>query len=114
MSMSPWYPPQPPMFPPHMPIEPLSGRPYSGKNRTSFALLQVLLGMIGIGGIGRMYAGHVGLGVGQLITGIVCWIIGACFAILIFPLILPIGAMLWFVIDGLVTTKDGQQLPLRP
>jgi TM2 domain-containing membrane protein YozV len=72
--------------------------PFSDKQKLVAGLLQILIPL----GIGRMYAGHVGLGVGQLVVTIVTCGIGA----------------LWPFIDGIVMlagdSKDGNGLPLRP
>lgn len=78
--------------------DPRSGLPFSDKQKLIAGLLQILIPF----GIGRMYAGHVGLGIGQLVVTILTCGIGA----------------LWPFIDGIVTLvgdpKDGNGLPLRP
>lgn len=78
--------------------DPKTGLPFSDKQKLVAGLLQILIPL----GIGRMYAGHVGLGIGQLIVTILTCGIGS----------------LWPFIDGIVTLagdpKDGNGLPLRP
>ena len=78
--------------------DPKSGLPFSDKQKLVAGLLQILVPL----GIGRIYAGHVGLGIGQLVVTILTCGIGA----------------IWPFIDGIVTLagdpKDGDGLPLRP
>ena len=78
--------------------DPRSGLPFSDKQKLVAGLLQILIPL----GIGRIYAGHVGLGVGQLVLTILTCGIGA----------------IWPFIDGIVTLagnpRDGNGLPLRP
>lgn len=50
--------------------DPVSGQPYSDKSKVTAGLLQ-LIGLVGIFGIGRIYTGQVGLGIAQLIIGLV-------------------------------------------
>jgi len=101
------YPP-PPQYPgayidPAAPYgrHPITGEPMSDKSKVVAGLLQ-LLGLIGIVGIGRIYLGYTGLGIAQLIVGIV-----TC----------GIGAVVWGIVDAvlLLTDKvrDPQGRPLR-
>lgn len=80
---------------------PLTGEPLSDKSKVVAGLLQ-LLGLFGLVGIGRIYLGYTGLGVAQLIVGLV-----TC----------GIGAVIWGIIDAvlLLTDKvrDPQGRPLR-
>ncbi|SOJ55028.1 hypothetical protein MSIMFB_02518 [Mycobacterium simulans] len=101
--------PSPPPFPPQYPSypqysapgsyfdpsapfgrHPVSGQPYSDKSKTIAGLLQ-LLGLIGIVGIGRIYIGHTGLGIAQLLVG---WL--TC----------GVGAVIWGIIDALLILTD--------
>jgi TM2 domain-containing membrane protein YozV len=64
-------------------------------------VLQLLPCVIAIGGIGRLYAGHVGIGIAQIILN--CTGIG----------------QIWSIIDGILIlvgddSVDGNGLPLRP
>lgn len=110
-------PPQPPPpggypYPPQYPTaytdpaapygrHPVTGEPYSDKSKLVAGLLQ-LLGLFGIVGVGRMYLGQVGLGIAQLVVGIV-----TCF----------IGAWIWGIIDAILIltdkVRDPQGRPLR-
>jgi TM2 domain-containing membrane protein YozV len=78
--------------------DPRSGLPYSDKQKLVSGLLQILVPL----GIGRMYTGHVALGVGQLVVSILTCGIGT----------------LWPFIDGIVILagdpKDAAGRPLRP
>jgi TM2 domain-containing membrane protein YozV len=80
---------------------PLTGEPLSDKSKVVAGLLQ-LLGLFGIVGIGRIYLGQTGLGVAQLIVGIV-----TCF----------IGAVIWGIVDAVLIltdkVRDTQGRPLR-
>ncbi len=80
---------------------PLTGEPLSDKSKTVAGLLQ-LLGLFGIVGIGRIYLGYTGLGVAQLIVGIV-----TCF----------VGAIVWGIIDAVLIltdkVRDPEGRPLR-
>jgi len=69
---------------------PVTGEPLSDKSKTVAGLLQ-LLGVIGIVGIGRIYLGDTGLGVAQLIVGLI-----TC----------GIGALIWGVIDAVLILTD--------
>ena len=80
---------------------PLTGEPLSDKSKIVAGLLQ-LLGLFGLVGIGRIYLGYTGLGVAQLIVGIV-----TCF----------IGAVIWGIIDAILIltdkVRDPEGRPLR-
>lgn len=102
------YPPPPGMYPPvyqdpSAPYgrHPLTGEPLSDKSKVVAGLLQ-LLGLFGIVGIGRIYLGYTGLGIAQLVVGVV-----TC----------GIGAIIWGIIDAvlLLTDKvrDPEGRPLR-
>lgn len=67
----------PPGYPPGYPDmwapfgrHPVTGQPYSDKSKVTAALLQ-LLGVFGFLGFGRMYLGRTGLGLVQLLIGLV-------------------------------------------
>lgn len=82
-------------------IDPKSGMPYSDKQKTLAGMLQLLPIIVGLGGIGRLYAGHTGTGVAQLLLSCV-----------------GIGGI-WSLIDGIIiltsdNAVDGNGLPLRP
>jgi TM2 domain-containing membrane protein YozV len=105
-------PPYPSQYPPPYPggyydpvapygRHPLTGEPLSDKSKVVAGLLQ-LLGLFGLVGIGRIYLGYTGLGVAQLVVGLV-----TC----------GLGAVIWGLIDAvlLLTDKvrDPQGRPLR-
>jgi hypothetical protein len=100
-------------------VDPVTGQPYSDKSKMIAGLLQLLPGvLLGLGGIGRFYAGNVGLGVAQIIATVVGWISFWCGFVLILPLFIFAGVWLWFVVDGIVLLagqpRDGQGRLLRP
>jgi TM2 domain-containing membrane protein YozV len=80
---------------------PLTGEPLSDKSKVVAGLLQ-LLGLFGLVGIGRIYLGYTGLGIAQLVVGLI-----TC----------GIGAIIWGIIDAvlLLTDKvrDPEGRPLR-
>jgi TM2 domain-containing membrane protein YozV len=86
-------------YDPHAPYgrDPVSGFPYSDRSKVVAGLLQLFLPI----GIGRLYAGHTGIGVAQLLL----------------TLFFGIG-MIWAFIDGIVILAgrptDGHGRPLRP
>ncbi|MCV7168036.1 TM2 domain-containing protein [Mycobacterium stomatepiae] len=79
---------------------PVTGLPYSDKSKTIAGLLQ-LLSLVGIGGVGRFYIGDIGIGVAQLLVGLLTCGIG----------------LIWSIIDAvlILTDKvsDPQGRPLR-
>jgi TM2 domain-containing membrane protein YozV len=84
-------------------VDPMTGIPLSDKSRVAAGLLQLLPGFFfGVGGIGRLYAGHTAIGVIQLVASFVGWVSIVCGFLLVFPLLFTIGVWLWFVIDGIV------------
>jgi len=98
-------------------FDPATGQPYSEKSRTVAGVLQIVLGFITVGGVGRMYAGNTAVGVSQLIVCVIAWLMicggGEAFALLVLT-----GAWLWSWIDGIVLLTgrpvDAEGRPLRP
>jgi len=78
-------------------IDPKSGLPYSDKSKIVAGLLQLLIPL----GIGRMYTGHTGMGVAQLLVTLFTCGVGA----------------IWPFIDGIVMLvsdpRDANGRPLR-
>ncbi len=110
-----------PMVPAYgQPMAPAYGQPmgapygYSDKSKTAAGLLQLLLSLIGIPGVGRLYTGHLGLGLGQLVGMIIGYML---MLFLVGFLIVP-AFWIWGVVDGIVMLvgdpKDAQGRPLRP
>ena len=80
---------------------PLTGEPLSDKSKIVAGLLQ-LIGLFGLVGIGRIYLGYTGLGIAQLVVGLV-----TC----------GIGAVVWGIIDAVLIftdkVRDPEGRPLR-
>ena len=80
---------------------PLTGEPLSDKSKIVAGLLQ-LIGLFGLVGIGRIYLGYTGLGVAQLVVGLI-----TC----------GIGAVVWGIIDAVLIftdkVRDPEGRPLR-
>ncbi|WP_422746481.1 NINE protein [Mycobacterium sp. WMMD1722] len=100
------YPPgayPPPYYDPSAPYgrHPITGEPLSEKSKLIAGLLQ-LLGLLGLVGIGRIYLGQTGLGIAQLVVGLV-----TC----------GLGAVIWGIVDAILIftdkVRDSQGLPLR-
>ena len=94
------------------------GPPLSEKNKIIAGMLQLVPGfLIGLGGVGRIYAGHRGLGTAQLIVTVLSWVSFWCGFLLILPWLITGAAWLWFVIDGIVLLAgrpvDEHGRPLR-
>lgn len=94
-------------------VHPGSGIPYSDKSKTAAGLMQLLLPFVGICGVGRLYAGHMAIGLVQLLgffLGVL--LIFVIVGIFIFPAI-----WLWTVIDGIIIlasdSKDSDGRMLR-
>ena len=112
--------PQPGQFPPPMPPgyypdpaapfgrHPVTGEPLSNKSKVVAGLLQ-LLGLVGILGIGRIYLGNTGLGIAQLISGLLIGVL-TCGIGFIVPAI-------WGLVDAVLIfsdkVRDAQGRPLR-
>ena len=88
----PYYPPPAAYLDPAAPFgrHPLTGEPLSDKSKFAAGLLQ-LLGLFGLVGIGRIYLGYTGLGVAQLLVGLV-----TC----------GLGAVIWGIIDAVLILTD--------
>jgi TM2 domain-containing membrane protein YozV len=109
----------------HAPVDPNApygydrlGRPLSDKSKIVAGLLQLLLGFFfALGGVGRLYAGNVGLGVAQLVATVIGWASFVCGFFLVLPFVVSGAIWLWFVIDGIILlagdSRDGQGRPLR-
>jgi TM2 domain-containing membrane protein YozV len=80
---------------------PMTGEPLSEKSKVVAGLLQ-LIGLFGLVGIGRIYLGYTGLGVAQLLVGLV-----TC----------GIGAVVWGIVDAVLIftdkVRDPEGRPLR-
>ena len=98
--------------------DPVTGQPLSDKSKLTAGLLQLLLGFFfGLGGVGRLYAGQVGFGITQIVASVVGWVCFWCGLLLIVPLFVYVGMVVWFVVDGIVMLAgrpvDGQGRLLR-
>jgi TM2 domain-containing membrane protein YozV len=112
----PWRPPYGESYPPYHGFAPGYGSPipYSDKTKAAAGLLQLLPGLlVALGGIGRCYTGHVGLGVAHIVLSVIGWVT-APFLIGI-PIV--IACWLWALIDGIVllagNSVDAMGGPLR-
>ncbi|MGE2834577.1 NINE protein [Mycobacterium sp. SMC-4] len=91
------YPPPPGQYPPFYgdpsaPYgrHPVTGEPLSEKSKVVAGLLQ-LVGLLGLVGIGRIYLGYTGLGIVQLVVGLI-----TC----------GVGAVIWGIVDAVLILTD--------
>lgn len=71
------------------------------KDRTTYILFGVLLGMIGLPGVHNLYAGHTSRGLVQLLLSVLtCWI-------------LWIPMYIWTIVEVCTETVDSDGRPLR-
>ena len=87
---------------------------YSDKSKTTAGILQLVLSILGLPGIGRLYAGNTAIGLIQLIGMLVSYFL----VILLIGFLLVPAFWIWGVIDGIVMLTgnpvDGEGRPLRP
>lgn len=85
-----------------------TGEPLSDKSKVVAGLLQ-LLGIVGILGIGRIYLGQTGLGVAQLVAGLLISIVTCGFGVIV--------PVIWGIVDAVLIltdrVRDAQGRPLR-
>jgi len=86
---------------------PVTGQPYSDKSKVTAALLQ-LLGLFGFLGFGRMYLGQAGLGIVQLLIGLVATVTTYGIGISV-PIIWAIIEAI-LILSGRVHDKQGRTL----
>ena len=95
-------------------LEPGTNAPYSDKSKTTAGLLQLLLSIVGLPGIGHLYVGRTSIGLIQLVGTIAGWLL-VCVVIGI-PVV--IGLWVWGVVDGILMLTgrplDAAGRPLRP
>jgi TM2 domain-containing membrane protein YozV len=93
--------------------DPRTGEILSDKSKVTAGLLQLLLPFVGICGVGRLYAGHMAIGLIQLLG----MFVGYLLIILLIGFIIVPAIWLWSVIDGIIllsgTPRDGQGRLLR-
>ena len=78
-------------------------RPGGWKSDSTTLLLAIILGLFGLSGIGHLYLGMIGRGVGILIAGIVLWVVGVATIMFGVGVVLIIGYLvlfIWQIIDS--------------
>lgn len=76
-------------------------QPVPAKDRTTYILFGVLLGLIGLPGVHNLYAGHTSRGLVQLLVSVLtCWI-------------LWIPMYIWTIVEVCTETVDSDGRPLR-
>lgn len=87
---------------------PFTGEPLSDKSKVVAGLLQ-LLGLVGVLGIGRIYLGYTGLGIGQLVGGLVLGLVTCGFGFVV--------PVIWGIVDAVLIfsgqVRDRQGRPLK-
>jgi TM2 domain-containing membrane protein YozV len=84
-------------------VDPLTGVPWSDKTKTTAGLLQLLLPLVGVCGVGRLYAGQVGIGLAQLFG----FFVGCFLMFLLIGFLIAPAVWLWAVVDGIVLLTTG-------
>jgi TM2 domain-containing membrane protein YozV len=79
-------------------IDPETGLQFSDKERLTTGLIQLIPSLLGFPGIGRLYTGHVALGLIQLIGAMASYVL-ICLIIGIFTL--P-AFIIWGIVDGII------------
>ena len=87
---------------------PFTGEPLSDKSKVVAGLLQ-LLGLAGVLGVGRIYLGQTGFGVGQLVGCLVFGLVTCGFGFIV--------PVIWAIVDAVLIltdkVRDQQGRPLR-
>jgi TM2 domain-containing membrane protein YozV len=93
--------------------DPVTGAPWSDKNRTTAGLLQLLLSLVGVCGVGRLYAGQTAVGLVQLLG----FFVGCALMVVLIGFLIAPAVWIWAVVDGIVLLssggRDGFGRPLR-
>ncbi|MFD4293901.1 TM2 domain-containing protein [Rhodococcus sp. NPDC058505] len=93
--------------------DPVTGEPLSDKSKVAAGLLQILLGMVGVCGVGRLYTGSTNIGLAQLLL---FWVGFPAMFLLVGFLIVP-AVWIWAFVDGILmltgAVRDGQGRKLR-
>ena len=84
-------------------VDPYTGVAWSDKNRTTAGLLQLLLSLVGVCGVGRLYAGQVGIGLAQLLG----FIVGCVLMVVLIGFVIAPAIWIWAVVDGIVLLSSG-------
>jgi len=84
-------------------FDPVTGTPWSDKTRTTAGLLSLLLPMVGVCGVGRLYAGQVGIGLAQLLG----FFVGVLLMFVLIGFVIAPAVWLWSVIDGILLLANG-------
>lgn len=84
-------------------VDPVTGAPWSHKTRATAGLLQLLLPFVGVCGVGRLYAGQIGIGLAQLLG----FFFGGILTVALVGFVIAPAVWLWAVIDGIVLLSAG-------
>jgi TM2 domain-containing membrane protein YozV len=83
--------------------DPLTGVPWSHKTKSTAGLLQLLLPLVGVCGVGRLYAGQIGIGLAQLLG----FFLGCMLMVALVGFVIAPAVWLWAVVDGIVLLTTG-------
>ncbi|MCG7288151.1 TM2 domain-containing protein, partial [Cellulomonas sp. ACRRI] len=84
-------------------VDPLTGTAWSDRSRTTAGLLQLLLPLVGVCGVGRLYAGQIGIGLAQLLG----FFLGCVLMVVLIGFVVAPAVWLWAVVDGIVLLSSG-------
>jgi hypothetical protein len=89
-------------------IHPATGQPMSNRSKLVAGLLQLLPGLFfTLGGFGRLYSSHIGLGFAQIMLSVVAWVSFWCGFALFLPFFLWLAIWMWFILDGALLLARG-------
>ena len=83
--------------------DPLTGLAWSDKSKTTAGLLQLLLPLVGVCGVGRLYAGQTAIGLAQLLG----FFVGCVLMVVLIGFVVAPAVWLWAVVDGIVLLTTG-------
>ena len=84
-------------------VDPATGLPWSDKSRSTAGLLQLLLPLVGVCGVGRLYAGQTAIGLMQLLG----FFLGGLLMVVLIGFVIAPAVWLWAVVDGIVLLASG-------
>ena len=87
--------------PPPQPNYNPNQRPMQWKNEGTTLLITVIFGIIGYGGIGHIYIGQIGKGIGLLVVGTILLVISIVLIFMLMPFIIILWIFaIWVVFDA--------------
>ncbi|NLU82988.1 NINE protein [Rhodococcus sp. HNM0569] len=93
--------------------DPMTGEPLSDKSKSAAGLLQLLPSFVGVCGVGRLYLGHTGTGLAQLLL----MFLGYALMLLLVGFVVVPVIWIWNLVDAIMmfsgSVRDSSGRPLR-